>query len=111
MKRELTQSNSFWSLLQPQQRFSDGDTAKAGFKNLMFNGAIVSEDSYCPSGYMVFWNMKRIKLVSSTKRAFPGKMEDFIKPHNQDVRVAHIFWAGNLVCEQPRKFGAMTALT
>jgi len=35
-----TEFNAFWGLLQPQQRFSDGDTAKAGFRNLMFNGAV-----------------------------------------------------------------------
>ena len=29
-----SQFNTFWALLQPQQRFSDGDTASAGFKNL-----------------------------------------------------------------------------
>lgn len=106
-----TQFNTFWSLLQPQQRFSDGDTAKAGFKNLMFNGAVCAEDSYAPSGHVVGWNMKRIKLTSSTKRKFPGKMIDFETPHNQDAMIAHIRWAGNMVCEQPRKFFAMTALT
>lgn len=103
--------NSFWSLLQPQQRFTDGDMAKAGFKNLMFNGASVLEDSYCPSGYMVFWNMKHIKLYSHSDRNFPGTFEDFQKPVNQDAMVGHIYWAGQLVCEQSRKQGAFTALT
>lgn len=106
-----TQFNNFWGLLQPQQRFSDGDTAKAGFKNLMFNGAVCAEDSYCPSGYVVGWNLKRIKLASSTKRKFPGEFVDFEKPIDQDAMVAHIRWAGNLICEQPRKFFAFTALT
>lgn len=106
-----TQFNNFWGLLQPQQRFSDGDTAKAGFRNLMFNGAICAEDSYCPSGYVVGWNLKRIKLASSTKRKFPGEFIDFESPIDQDATVAHIRWAGNLICEQPRKFFAFTALT
>ncbi|GAG48267.1 unnamed protein product, partial [marine sediment metagenome] len=73
-------------------------------------GAIFSEDSYVPSGYMVFWNMKKVKLVSSTKRKFPGKMIPFKEPHDQDVTIGHIRWAGNLVCEEPRKFAAFTAL-
>ena len=30
--------NSYWSLLQPQQRFSSSSEADAGFKNLLFNG-------------------------------------------------------------------------
>ena len=106
-----TQFNNFWSLLQPQQRFSDGDTAKAGFKNLMFNGAVCTEDSYVPSGHVIGFNLNRLKLKSTTKRKFPGKFIDFDMPHNQDAMIAHIRWAGNLCCEQPRKFFAFTALT
>lgn len=106
-----TQFNNFWSLLQPQQRFSDGDTAKAGFMNLMFNGAICAEDSYIPSGYVVGWNLQKVKLVSSTQTNFPGKMIDFEMPHNQDAMIAHIRHAGNVVCEEPRKCFAFSALT
>jgi hypothetical protein len=105
------QFNTFWGLIQVQQRFSDDDTAKAGFKNLMFNGAVVTEDSYVPSGVPVIgFNMKRLCLKSSTTRKFPGKFIDFDGPVDQDAKVAHIRWAGELVCEQPRKFFAFTAL-
>ena len=86
---EESQFNVFWGLLQPQQRFSDGDTAKAGFRNLMFNGAICAEDSYCPTGYVIFWNMDRICLYSHSSRNFPGKFIPFEMPYDQDVRVAH----------------------
>lgn len=103
--------NSFWSLLQPQQRFTDSDTAKAGFSNLMFNSAPVVEDSYCPASHMFFFNLKKIKLVSSSQRNFPGSMQDFEKPTNQDIRVALVLWAGELVCEEPRKQALMNALT
>lgn len=103
--------NSFWSLLQPQQRFTDSKTASAGFDNLMFNSAPVLEDSYVPSGYMYFWNLNHLKLVSSNQRPFPGELQDFVKPTNQDARTALILWAGELVCDEPRKFGVMSALT
>lgn len=103
--------NSFWSLLQPQQRFSDSKMASAGFENLMFNSAPVLEDSYCPSSSMYFWNLKHLKLVSSTKRPFPGTMQDFVKPTNQDAKTALILWSGQLICDEPRKFGVMNALT
>lgn len=105
------QFNAFWSLLQPQQRFSNEETAKAGFRNLMFNGAEVVEDSYVPSGYMIMLNLKHLMLKSSTKRKFPGKFIPFDMPHNQDAMIAHIRWAGNLVCSQPRKQGAFNSLT
>lgn len=105
------QFNILWGLIQPQQRFSDGDTAKAGFKNLMFNGAICAEDSYAPTNYVVGWNLDKVKLVSHTDRKFPGKFIDFEMPHNQDADIAHIRWAGQLVCEEPRKCFIFTALT
>jgi hypothetical protein len=103
--------NSFWSLLQPQQRFTDSETAKAGFANLMFNGAPVLEDSYCTASHMVFWNLKHVKLYSHSDRNFPGTFIPFQEPVNQDASVAHIYWAGQMICEQPRKPGAFTALT
>lgn len=103
--------NSFWNLLQPQQRFTDSESAKAGFQNLLFNGAPVMEDSYCPTSYMVFWNLKHLKMYSHSERNFPGKFVDFEKPINQDAMVSHIYWAGQLVCEAPRKFAALTGLT
>lgn len=105
------QFNKFWALLQPQQRFSDGDTASAGFKNLLFNGAVCVEDSYAPSNYVVGLNLKHLTLVSSTQRKFPGLFVPFQSPINQDAKVAHIRWAGNLLGGQPRKHFAFTALT
>lgn len=108
---EESQFNNYWGLLQPQQRFSDGDTANAGFKNLLFNGAVCAEDSYCPTGYVIYWNLKHIKLSSSKMRNFPGEFIPFERPTDQDVRVAHLRWAGNITIDEVRKHGAMTALT
>lgn len=103
--------NSYHALLTPIQRFSDSTTADAGYHNLLFRGAPVLEDSYCPTGYMVFWNLKYLQLVSHSQRKFPGEFIDFEQPINQDVLVAHTRWAGQLTCSAPRFFGAMTALT
>jgi hypothetical protein len=103
--------NSYWSLLQPQQRFADSDTASAGFKNLLFNGAVVLEDAYCPSSHMIFLNTKFIKLYSHKDRKFPGEYQDFRTFFDQDAEIAKLQWAGALVCSSPRLQGAMTALT
>ena len=103
--------NSFWSLLQPQQRFTDSDTASAGFKNLMFNGATGLEDSYCPSSHMIFHNTKFIKLYSHNARKFPGEFLDFVEFNDQDALIAKLFWMGEMVCSSPRLQAAMTALT
>jgi hypothetical protein len=103
--------NGYWGLLQPQQRFSDGDTAKAGFKNLLFNGATVLKDDYCPSSNMIFLNTKHLKLYSHKDRKFPGEYVDFRKFFDQDAEIATMQWAGAFVCDGPRYQAAMTALT
>lgn len=105
-----TQFNIFWALLQPQQRFVDADMAKSGFSALGFNGASVIEDSYVPSGYMVFWNLDHVELKSHSERPFPGEFVEFEKPINQDAMVAHLRWAGALCVDEVRKQAAMTAL-
>ena len=46
--------NSYYGLLQPQQRFQDSESAKGGFKSLMFNGKPVLADSYAPANHMFF---------------------------------------------------------
>lgn len=103
--------NSFWGLLQPQQRFQDSDTASAGFKNLLFNGAVVMQDDYCPASHMIFLNTKYLKLYSHKDRKFPGEYQDFRSFFDQDAEIAKMQWAGALVCSSPRLQAAMTALT
>lgn len=103
--------NSYWSLLQPQQRFSDSDMASAGFKNLLFNGATVLMDEYAPASHFIFWNTKFVKLYSHKDRKFPGQFVDFRKFFDQDAEIATIQWAGALVCSSPRMQSALTALT
>lgn len=103
--------NSYWSLLQPQQRFADGDTASAGFKNLLFNGAVVMMDRYAPANNMQFHNTKFIKLYSHKDRKFPGEYVDFRRFYDQDAEIATLQWAGAMVCSSPRLQAAMTAVT
>lgn len=103
--------NSYWAKLQPQQRFADGDLGKGGFKSLLFNGAPIVVDSYCPSGFMYFFNEKYLILYSHSQRNFPGSFKDFVEDTDADVMLAKIYWMGALICSQPRKQAAMTALT
>lgn len=103
--------SAYYALLQPQQRFAEGDTAKAGWKNLLFNGAVVLQDDYCPANHMIFLNTKYIKLYSHKDRKFPGEYMDFRPFFDQDAEIAKMQWAGALVCSSPRLQGAMTGLT
>ena len=103
--------NSYWSLLQPQQRFSDSDMASGGFKNLLLNGATILMDEYCTASAFYLLNSKYLKLFSHKDRKFPGEYIDFRKFFDQDAEIATMQWAGALVCSGPRFQAALTALT
>jgi hypothetical protein len=103
--------NSYMNLLTPIQRYTDSKLASAGFENVLFRGAPVVEDSYCPSAHMIMWNLDYFNIYSQSSRQFPGEFIDFVTPTNQDAAVAHILWMGAAICKAPRFHGALTALT
>lgn len=101
--------NSYYALLQPQQRFSDSDTASGGFASLLFNGAPVIPDSHCPSSYMFMLNEDYIHLWVHKDEDM--RFEPFQKPINQNVKVAKIYWLGAYGTSNARLQAAMTAIT
>lgn len=101
--------NSYWALLQPQQRFVDSGKASAGFQNLMFNGKPVVVDSKVPTSHMCFHNMKYMAL--QVHKDADMKFIPFVKPINQDVESAKVLWAGALCYSNLRFLGALTAIT
>jgi len=96
------------SLIQPQQRFGDSDTIKAGFTSIMWNGIPVIVDSHVDSGYLYMINEDYVSLKYATKRNF--KLTPFQQPTNQDAMIAHIFWAGALTHSNCRMSGVMSNL-
>lgn len=100
--------NRLYALLQPQQRFVDTETAKAGFQSLMFNGTPFISDSKCPSSHVFMLNEEFLHLYYHPKRNF--KFEPFIKVANQDVQTGKVFWMGNLGTSNARMLGKHTAL-
>lgn len=101
--------NSYYALLQPQQRFQDSETAKGGFQNLMFNGAPFVHDSHVPTGDIYFLNLNHLHLFYHPKRNI--SFEPFQKPINQQVKVSRFLWMGALGSSNNRLHGALTALT
>ena len=100
--------DSYWGLLQPQQRFMD-TSAKAGFQSLMFNGAPYLKDSKAPSTHLVMLNENYLHLFGHKDEYF--RMEPFAKPINQNVKVAHIFAMLVFASSNNRMHSALTALT
>lgn len=101
--------NRYYALLQPQQRFVDGDTAKGGFQNLMFNGIPFIVGAKVPSGYVIFLNEDNVSL--SVMKDEDMRFEPFQKPINQNVKVAKIYWMGAHGSDNNRMHGALTAIT
>lgn len=100
--------NLYYALLQPQQRFMDTETAKAGFTSLMFNGKPVIPDSHCPSLNFIFLNEKYIHLYYHPERNF--SLEPFQKPVNQDAMTAKILWMGSFGSSNNRLHGRLSAI-
>lgn len=101
--------NRFWNRLQAQQRFEDKDTVSAGFTTLMFNGTPFVVDPNSTANTLYYLNEKYLYLVYHQDENF--RFEDFAKPVDKGRSTAKIFWAGALVCSNPRMQGRFTALT
>lgn len=100
----------YYNLLQPQQRFTDGDTAKGGWSNLMFNGVPWISDSHCPTAHLFGLNEKHLWLCYHPDRNFSS--ENFQKPINQQVKCSRILWMGAFGSSNNRlhfKFSGLTA--
>ena len=103
----------FWERVQPSQREPVGpgfdDMARAGFRGINFNGAVVVVDSKPAAGNAWLLNTDFIKLVVHRDRDFV--FSGFQKPSNQDAMLGQIFFAGQLVVTSPRLQCRMTGLT
>jgi hypothetical protein len=102
--------NSYYAALQPQQRFTDSLTGKAGFTSLMFNGIPLISDSNASSSLpLMFLNEDYLHFLAHKDEDMV--MTDFEDPINQRVAVAKIFWAGAFGSSNNRFQGGFTALT
>lgn len=95
--------------LQTQQRFTDTATLDGGFQNLKFKGMTLMWDSNCNSGTMYFLNSEFIKLAVHPDGDL--KTTDFVKPANQDAKIANVLFMGNVILLQSRRNGKMTSIT
>lgn len=95
---------SFSTPTEGQKKMADG-----GFQTLQFKGVPIVWDEQCQSGVVYFLNAKHMKLVMHSKRNF--KTTDFVKPENQDARVAQILVMGNVTCNRRKSFYKLSAKT
>ena len=98
-------------LLLANERFTDKSSGDGGFKNevLKFKGAKISYDNDNTAGELRFLNPRFLKLVY--KRGAWMKMLPPGRPVNQTVEVTIIRSMCNLIAINPRRLGAVTAIT
>jgi hypothetical protein len=101
--------NSYYALLQPQQRFTDSETAKGGFSSILFNGIPMIPDSHCPSSFLYLLNEDYLHMWVHKDEDM--RFEPFQKPVNQNVKVAKIYWFGAFGSSNNRLHGVLSALT
>lgn len=100
---------AYEDLIDDNARFLDHKMADAGFQNLMFKGAPIVFDGYCPSGDMYFLNFKYITLAKLADVWF--KASDWLYPTNADVMYKHIRLYGNLIFSNRARQAAATGFT
>ena len=102
---------SYEALLQPQLRYSDANTADAGFQNLLYKGAPVTYDTVTGQNdnKIFFLNTKYLRLVAHSDVWF--KPTPFVRPTNQDARYAQILSYGNLTTSNRARQGMLYGIT
>jgi|ERR1700741_4381302 len=88
------------------------------FENFRFNRATVMWDEFMPDVYSnsttitygaaYFINTKNCSVVYDKESNFINT--PFVKPANQDAKVAHILWMGNTCINNRRKLGVWTKI-
>ncbi len=101
--------NKYYGLLQPQQRFMDSEMAKGGFTSLMFNGKPFVVDHKVPANHVFMLNENYLYLAIHKDENF--RFRKFMDEGKQAVMTARIFFAGALVCSNPRMQAKMNAIT
>lgn len=91
------------------KRYEDKKLANLGFDNITYHGAPIVADDKCTANTVNFFNEKYIHVYVMPGMNF--KWIDFQYPTNQDIRIGHVRWYGNILCTNVYKQGQMYNVT
>lgn len=104
--------DKIWSLIQPDQRFTDSEMAKAGFGGIMFNGLpivvdshVVGSDGDTQDNWLAALNENYVGLAIHSGVNF--KVVPIPTQKDQDVKMTRILFAGNLWLSNRRTQGVV----
>lgn len=106
---DQTGYEAYEATLTPTVRYQDVSMGDLGFSNLKYKEAVWTWDPNATSGAIYLLNSKALELVQHQNRLFT--MSDWVKPANQDLKVAQVFWAGELTTNNRRKLAVLTGVT
>lgn len=109
MISDQTAYEAYEATLVPTIRYSDTYMGDLGFSNLKYKDAVWTWDPNSDSGKIYLLNSKALELVQHENRLFT--LSDWVKPSDQDLKVAQLFWAGEMTTKNRRKLGALTSVT
>ena len=81
--------------------------ADAGFMNIEFKGTPIIFDEDMQTDEMLFLNSNYLKFVIGKGRNFVST--PFVKPENQDAKVSHVLFTGNIVTSKRDVHGRITS--
>lgn len=100
---------AYESVLVPAVRFSDAKMGDLGFTNLKYKDAVWTYDTNATAGNIYLLNSNCLELVQHENRIFT--MSDWVKPADQDLKTAQVFWMGEMTTNNRRKQGLLTGVT
>lgn len=102
--------NAYWNLLMAQQRYiEDEETTRGGFRNLMFNRAVMLHDQFVPSGQLQMFTEKYVRPIFHP--SFHFRIEPYIMPTNQYVAISRVYVVMQLQFLGLRQHGLITAIS
>lgn len=109
MLSDQTSYEAYEATLVPTVRYSDTYMGDLGFSNLRYKEAVWTWDPNTTTGNIFLLNSKALELVQHQNRLFT--MSEWVKPADQDLKTAQLFWAGELTTSNRRKLGLLTGVT
>lgn len=106
---DQTSYEAYEAVLVPTVRYANVSMGDLGFDNLSYKGAVWTWDPNCGSGLIFGLNSKALELVQHQDRLFT--LSKWVKPINQDLEGAQLYWAGELTSNNRRKHFQLTSVT
>jgi hypothetical protein len=95
--------------LVPAVRFQDTSMGDLGFENMKYKTATWTFDLNAPSGTIYGLNDKALELVQHSNAQFV--LSEWVKPADQDIKVAQVLWMGELTSNNRRKNFVLSGVT